>query len=110
MGAAEGAEAGAEGEAPPLATVAVGSGTAGTVCEDVVAFAPSSCRAAFFATVLEVAVTPAITPAAVAATAAVATVMLRIRREAASRRSIALRLSTGSSIARSRCSPAMRNR
>jgi hypothetical protein len=100
VGAAEGAEAGAEGEAPPLATVAVGSGTAGTVREVVVAFAPSSCRTAFFATVPEVAVTAAITPAAAVAAAAVAKVRLRTRREAALRRSIALRLSPGSSIAR----------
>jgi hypothetical protein len=94
-----GAPAGAEGEAPLEATVAVGSGTAGTVREVVVAVAPSRWRTAFRETVPDVAVIPAITPAAAVAAAAVANVRRRTRREAAFRVSIAFRLRVSSSIA-----------
>jgi hypothetical protein len=89
--AEDGVEAGAEGDAPLAGTVAVGSGTEGTVDPALVVatVAPSSWRTAFRATVPVVAVTAASMPAAVAAAAAVATVTRRTRRLAALRLSIA---------------------
>ena len=81
------------------ATVAVGSGTAGTDFGEAAALAPSSLRATFFPTVPEVAVTAASAPTAAAAAAAVAKVRRRMRRDAASRLSIAARLRAGSSMA-----------
>jgi hypothetical protein len=96
-----GAAEGAEGEAAPLvaATVAVGSGTAGTDFGAAAGVVPSSVRTTFFPTVPEVAVTAASAPTAAVAAAAVPKVRRRMRRDAASRLSIAACLRAISSIA-----------